>query len=385
MAAGDGVGRRAGSASVPGRRRRLHRLRLRCGAGAPSPDAVRRPRPARRRARPLRLGDRLGPAGRRRLARLTGRTGASPHGAGASGIGGGAVGGVTRPLGSHGRAARAAPAYASDAAADIGLRSTFTHRGYLDRRGEGPRVHRRGRHLPGQPLPALPGAAAGAAVRPVPPAAPPEPGAVRGLPRLRRRDGAQRLARALPPAGSGRAGRDQADQGHATPGPRPDARRGAGSRPGGEREGPRGERHDRGPAPQRSQPGLPARNGAGARAVRAGAASDRAPPGLHRAGRPGAGRRRRGPGPRRLPRRLDHRRAEGPGDGDHRRAGAHPAGRVLRLDRLPERHGGDGHEHRDPDVRGSATASSTSRPAVASWPTPIRSWSTGRRWTRRRG
>ena len=125
-----------------------------------------------------------------------------------------------------------------------------------------------------------------------------------------------------------------------------------------------------------------ARNGAGAGAVRAGAPPDGPPPGLHRRRRAGAGRRRRGPGPRGLSRRLDHRRAEGPGHGDHRRAGADPAGSVLRLDRLPEPNRGDGHQHRDPDLRRASAARSTSRPAAASWPTPIRSWSTGRRWTR---
>ena len=55
-------------------------------------------------------------------------------------------------------------------------------------------------------------------------------------------------------------------------------------------------------------------------------------------GRAGAGGRRGGPGARGVSRRLDHRRAEGPRHGDHRRAGADPAGRLLRLDRLLQRH-----------------------------------------------
>ena len=55
---------------------------------------------------------------------------------------------------------------------------------------------------------------------------------------------------------------------------------------------------------------------------------------------------------RRLSRRLDHRRAQGPSDGDHRRAGADPARGLLRLDRLPQRHRRDGHQHRDPHLSG---------------------------------
>ena len=49
-----------------------------------------------------------------------------------------------------------------------------------------------------------------------------------------------------------------------------------------------------------------------------------------------AGHRRAGPAARRVSRRLDHRRAQGARDGNHRRAGAVRARRVLRRDRLFE-------------------------------------------------
>ena len=122
---------------------------------------------------------------------------------------------------------------------------------------------------------------------------------------------------------------------------------------------------------------------AGAGAVRAGAPSDGAPPGLHRRGRAATRRGCRGSAAGDLSRRLHHRRAQGPGHGDHRRAGADSARRVLRLGRLPERHRGHGHQHRDPNLLAGSGARYTSRPAAASWPTRIPSWSTGRRWTRR--
>ena len=69
----DRAGARA--AAVPGRRRRIHRVRLRLGARATSGSALRRSRPPRRRARPLRLGDRLGPPDRHRVADLHGGPG----------------------------------------------------------------------------------------------------------------------------------------------------------------------------------------------------------------------------------------------------------------------------------------------------------------------
>ena len=186
VAAGDADRDHTGTATVPGRRRRLHRLRLRSGAGARSPDAVRRPRAARRRARPLRLGDRVGPPVRCRLADLAGRRRsagawcwtASPR----------------RRIGNRRAPARSRAVAAQHRRTRLRLRCRDGHRAPLHlhppwiprRRGEGPRVHRRGRHLPGQPVPALPGAATGAAFRAVPPAAPPEPRALRGLSRLRR-------------------------------------------------------------------------------------------------------------------------------------------------------------------------------------------------------
>ena len=67
------------------------------------------------------------------------------------------------------------------------LRSTFTHRGYLDAVAPGARLHRRGRHLSGEPLAAVSGAAAGSLHSSLyRRAAAPQSGAVRGLPRLRR-------------------------------------------------------------------------------------------------------------------------------------------------------------------------------------------------------
>ena len=358
------------------------------------PDAVRRPRHARCRARPLRLGDRLGP----------------PAGAAwlvSTGLGTGAAAAAARRSVWHRAAARSgerlAPAAASHRprggrrrpwrsvlpgprarGGHRRLRSTFTHRGYLDA------VARVREYIVAGDI-----FQANLSQRfQAPLAEPPfdlyrrlrrpEPRAVRRLPRLRRRDGAERLARALPPPGSRTAQVETRPIKGTRPrglGPMHDAALG---RALAESEKDRAEnvmivdllRND---LSRVCRPGI-------VRVPELFALEQH--PTVHHLvstvrGRAGARRRRRGPGPRRLSRRLDHRRAEGPGDGDHRRAGADPAGSVLRLDRLPERHRGDGHEHRDPDLRGSATARSTSRPAAASWPTPIRSWSTGRRWTRR--
>ena len=57
-------------------------------------------------------------------------------------------------------------------------------------------------------------------VRDLPPVAPAQPGAVRGLPQARRRPRAVRLARAVPHGRRGRSCRVASDQGHGTPGER---------------------------------------------------------------------------------------------------------------------------------------------------------------------
>src|SRR2546429_6563927 len=81
----------------------------------------------------------------------------------------------------------------------------------------------RGRHLPGEPVAAARSPARRDAARPVPPAAPPQSGALLGIPRLRGPGGGELLPRALPARGTGRRGRDAADQGDASPGTLPRA------------------------------------------------------------------------------------------------------------------------------------------------------------------
>ena len=143
-----------------------------------------------------------------------------------------------------------------EGAEEIGLRSTFTHRGYLDA------VARVREYIVAGDI-----FQANLSQRFQAPLREPPFDLYR---RLRRRnpapfaaylafgdvDGAQRLARALPPAGSRTAQVETRPiKGTRPRGPRPDARRGAGPRPGGEREGPGRERDDRGPAAQRSLAG----------------------------------------------------------------------------------------------------------------------------------
>ena len=136
-----------GLAAVPGRRGRLHRLRLGRRPRATPRAALRRPCDPRRGVRHLRLGHRLGsrhadahgssppgcPRGRRarvqRAATAPGRDAAATRRNGTA----------TRqprrgPLGGSYGASRA-PSYPvpmSVRPASIGLRSSFTHRGYLD-------------------------------------------------------------------------------------------------------------------------------------------------------------------------------------------------------------------------------------------------------------
>ena len=148
------------------------------------------------------------------------------------------------------------------------FRSGFTRDEYLRAVRAGPRVHSRGRHLPGQSLPALRGAVARRPLRLLPPAHRRQSGAVRRLlPRRRIRPG-ERLPRAIPDGGPNRPGGDAPDQGDATAwghrGGGPPARGGTAR----EREGPRRKRDDRGPAAERPVEGVPAGHGRGARALR---------------------------------------------------------------------------------------------------------------------
>ncbi len=139
-------------AAVPGRRGGVCGLRLRRRAGAAAGGALRRPGHPRRHAWSVRLGDRLGPPARHRLDRVdraprdrrrAGRAGAGAarDGAGAAARSGAA--GAAAPPGAIGRwrrhptrgASPEAPSYpvlGVDGAEAVGLRSTFTHRGYLD-------------------------------------------------------------------------------------------------------------------------------------------------------------------------------------------------------------------------------------------------------------
>ena len=233
----------------------------------------------------------------------------------------------------------------------IGLRSTFTHRGYLDAVARVREYIIAGDIFQANlsqrfqaPLASPPSIYMEAAA--------PESGRLRRLPRLRRAGGAERLARALPSPGRERqARRDSADQGHPAARPRPDARRRARPRPVRERQGSGRERDDRRPAAERSVAGLPPGHRSRARAVRAGAAPDGAPPRLH------GGRASSTPGAD----AVDLLRAAFPGGSI---TGA-PKVRAMEIiaeleptrrgvycgsDRLPQRHRRHGHEHRHPHL-----------------------------------
>ena len=208
---------------------------------------------------------------------------------------------------------------------------------------------------------------------------------LRRLPRFRRR-GARRAPRR---SGScaladGQRG-DAADQGHAAA--RPDAGAGPRARRGArrEREGPRRERDDRRPAAQRPVARVRDRHGARSPSCARSSTTPRCTTWSRRSPAScGPALGRGGPAARRVPRRLDHRGAEDPRHGDHRRAGADAARRLLRRDRLLARFDGG----MDTNIairtyRRCAATASTSRRAAASSPTPSPSGSTRRRSTRR--
>ena len=316
--------------------------------------AVRRPGHSRRGARAVRLGDRLGPPAGDRVDRLDRAAGDRRRRASArapraarrwcgSGSGGRAA---RRPAagGASALAARAAeapsyPVLGVEGAERIGLRSTFTHRGYLDA------VARVREYIVAGDI-----FQANLSQRFQAPLAEPPFELYR---RLRRRNpapfaayldfgelaGAERLARAVPPAGrERRPRRDPADQGHppARAGPMHDAALG---RALAESDKDRAEnvmivdllRND---LSRVCRPGT-------VRVPELFALEHH--PTVHHlvstvVGELDPARGRRRPAPGRVSRRLDHRRAQGAGDGDHRRAGADAARRVLRLDRLPQRH-----------------------------------------------
>ena len=325
----------------------------------------------------LRLGHRLGPSTRRGWLVSTGipvdrapaRAAARRRAAGVGANGlldGPAAGAAGRALQTHQpeihrRLPIRFPVTGTEHAAEIGLRSSFTHRGYLDavtrvreyivagdifqanlsQRLEAPleedpwHLYRRLRE-----------------VNPAPFAAYLEfDGVYRG----------QRVAGAIPSGWIRRAAsrpvRSRAP-GPAGSSPRHDA--GALPIAPGEREGSSREPDDRGPAAERS---VARAAGPAPCACRSCSRSSAIGP-CTTWSRPSSASWRRDRTPIDLlrgsvPGWLDHRRAEGARHGDHRRAGAVPAGRLLRLDRLSERHRRDGHEHRHPHAAWRGRAGST--------------------------
>ena len=169
-------------------------------------------------------------------------------------------------------------------------------------------------------------------VRPLRRAAHRQSGAVRRVHRHPGPAGLLHLAGRLS-AAPRRRRRNQADQGHAPalPGSQGGSppRRGAAR----ERKGSRREHHDRRSDAQRFFARLPAAQRRGAGALRAGELRLGASSRFGGARKAEARPRRAASHGRLLPRRLDHRRPEDPRDGDHPRARAGAARRLLRLDR----------------------------------------------------
>ena len=198
------------------------------------------------------------------------------------------------------------------------------------------------------------------------------------LPALRRRRGPELLARALPLDRPRRLGGGQADQGHlpARQGPRrgPAARGDAADG----REEPRREPDDHRPAAQRPRRRLRRRHGARAAPDGDRVLRDRAPAGVHDPRPAARGRGAAGRDPRLLPGRLDDRRPEEAHDGDHRRARARAARRLLRRDRLPRPERRLRPEHRDPDDRDGRADAPRSAPAARSSCSPTPRTSTRR-------
>ena len=128
---------------------------------------------------------------------------------------------------------------------------------------------------------------------------------------------------------------DAPDEGHRSA--RPLAGRGRGDRgpPRGLVEGPRRERDDRGPAPQRPGPDLPDGFGRGGTDARTRALRDRVAAHLDDRGRPASRDHAARHVPRPVPERIGHRRAQGAHHEDHRGPRGLGPRPVLRRDRLP--------------------------------------------------
>src|SRR5829696_7059823 len=122
------------------------------------------------------------------------------------------------------------------------------------------------------------------------------------------------------------------------------------------REGPRRERHDRGPDAQRPRSRVRVRLDRGAGSQRAAACARRVAPRFDRARDPSSRRGRLGPPPRQLPARLGHGRAQDPGDARDRRARGRRSRGVHRRRRLREPGRGARAERGDPDTRDARRA-----------------------------
>ena len=202
-----------------------------------------------------------------------------------------------------------------------------------DRRTD-PRADRRRAHLSGEPHDPAPGDDPGRRARVLPGPVPRAARRVRGVP------GPGALPRALGVAGAVLPGRrrphhDAPDEGHRAA--RPLAGRGRGDRspPRGLVEGPRRERDDRGPAPQRPGPDLPDGFGRGGTDARTRALRDRVAAHLDDRGRPASRDHADRHVPRPVPERIGHGRAQGAHHEDHRGPRGLGPRPVLRRDRLP--------------------------------------------------
>ncbi len=195
---------------------------------------------------------------------------------------------------------------------------------------------------------------------------------------LRRRRGAQLLARALPARRPRPPGRGEADQGDEPPRGEPGRGRAARRAAAQRREEPGREPDDRRPAAQRPRLGLRGRHRARALADAGRDLRDRAPA-RHHGARPAA----RGARPARLrarllPARLDDGGAEAPHDADPRPARGRRARPLLRGDRLASASAAPA-TSASRSARSSSTATRRgSAPAARSSPSP-----TPRRSTRR--
>ena len=278
-----------------------------------------------------------------------------------------------------------APSYPvsdTDIPAGVDLRSSFTHRGYLDALTRVREYIVAGDIFQANLSQRFEAPLTELAVRAVPAPAHDQSRALRRLSGVRRCHGRQRLARALSPARHGSAGRGASDQGHAPARRLSRPRCRAGPRAPGKPQGSRGKPDDRGPDAKRPVARVAPRECSRAGAVRARALRHSPSPRLYRHRRPRARARCDRSSLRHLPRRFDHRRSQGARHGDHCRARAVAPRRVLRLHRLSQSHGRHGHEHRHSHLSGNPRASYTFPQAVASSPTPTPSRNTARPSTR---